>query len=258
MSDSKQIIAMRAGGKILHTILASLVGIVRPGQTGIELNAFAEARIASARAVPAFKHYHGFPAALCVSNNDEVVHGIPNAKKLKKDDVLSLDLGIQYQGYFTDCATTVIVTDDGAETIEDILKKRDDTLKLHELLLKVTWQSLQAGIAAAIAGAHTGDIGYAVQTVAEAHKFGVVRDLVGHGVGTAVHQKPNVPNFGKAGSGEMLTNGLTIAIEPMITLDDWHVICDADGWTIRTEDGSVAAHFEHTVLVGDNGAEVLT
>lgn len=258
MSDPKQIEAMRTGGKHLHTILQFVANQVKPGITGLELNKIAETEIAAIHATPAFKNYHGYPAALCVSNNDEIVHGIPNAHPLQKGDVVSLDLGIVFDGFFTDSALTVIVTENGAQTIKDILNKPHNTLSKHELLLKVTWGSLLAGIEAVRDGARTGDIGNAVQTLAEAHKFGVVRDLVGHGVGKAVHEEPSVPNFGKKGTGDLLRTGQTIAIEPMITLGSWHTTTDDDDWTIRTADGSLSAHFEHTVLVTENGADILT
>ncbi|MFA6082034.1 MAG: type I methionyl aminopeptidase [Patescibacteria group bacterium] len=253
--------AMRLGGKILARVLDETAHQVRAGITGIELDKYAESEIVKAGGKPAFKGYEGYPASLCVSVNDEVVHGIPDNVPIKTGDLVSLDLGVEYQGYFTDAAVTVIATETGCKTLRDIYDdKIDKNLKLYESerLLYVTYYSLSKAINTIKNGVTTGDIGHFIQNYAEENHFGVVRDLVGHGVGEAIHQKPNVPNFGNAGSGDVLHTGDTIAIEPMLTMRDWHVKQDNDGWTVRTRDQSWAAHFEHTVVVTENGCEILT
>lgn len=260
--DGQKIKSMRAGGIILRSVLDDVVSIVKPGVTGVDLDRLAEAKILQGGGKPAFKNYHGYPATLCVSVNDEVVHGIPSAKPLSVGDIVSLDAGIIYQNYVTDCATTVIVTQNGCQTIKQIMDKTKpeqfDKLPVKERLLAVTAKSLMLAIKAVKAGATTGDIGHAVSEYVAGFGFGVVRDLVGHGVGESVHQEPSVPNYGKAGSGYVLKEGETIAIEPMVTVGDWHITVDPDSWTIRTKDGSLAAHFEQTVLVTKNGYEILT
>ncbi len=259
---SNKIESMRVGGKLLHDLLDQAVAFVKPGVTGKELNLASEKAILSAGSVPAFKNYQGFPAALCVSINEGVVHGIPNDYAFKVGDIVSLDLGVRHFGYYTDSATTVIVTENGCQTINDInklaTKQGEKSLNKNQSLLWVTNQSLEKGISQVKAGATVGDIGHAVESFVKPYNFGVVRDLVGHGVGDEVHEKPHIPNFGQPHTGTALKEGDTIAIEPMITLGDYHVVTDADGWTIRTTDHSLAAHFEHTVLVTKGGYEVLT
>jgi methionyl aminopeptidase len=188
--------------------------------------------------------YQGFPDVLCVSVNEEVVHGIPGDRELKNGEIVGLDFGVVVNGMVTDGAISVIVGNTG-----------DQRLKT---LLTTTERALEAGIAVTRDGVKTGDIGAAVQAVLDKEKLGIVRDLVGHGVGHQLHEDPNIPNFGRAGSGVELRKGMTIAIEPMATLGTYEIYVDADSWTIKTRDGSVAAHFEHTVLITGDGAEILT
>jgi methionyl aminopeptidase len=221
------------------------IELMGDGISTLDLDLLAEEFIRShPGATPAFKGLYGFPASLCASINSEIVHGIPSKKRvLKNGDIISIDLGVGYQGYFTDAASTVAV---GAVD--------DETMRL----LKVTEESLAAGIAAAIPGNHLGDIGAAVQRVVEAAGFSVVRDLVGHGIGVQFHEEPQVPNYGKAKRGLKLVPGLTIAIEPMVNVGGPQTRTLPDKWTIVTVDGSRSAHFEHTVAITDSGNRVLT
>ena len=196
-------------------------------------------------ATPAFKGYHGYPCVLCTSVNDEVVHGIPSSKRVLKDgDIVSIDTGVILDGYYGDSATTVAV---GAKLPERTRK-----------LLEVTEASLERGIKAVRPGATLGDVGAAVQEVVEAGGFSVVRDFVGHGIGTKLHEDPQVPNFGRRGQGQKLREGMVIAIEPMVNVGGPDVQVLSDGWTAVTQDGSLSAHFEHTVAVTAKGAEILT
>lgn len=250
IKTEKEIAAMRGGGKILADILAQLAAMAVPGADASALNKEAERLIAAHGATPLFLGYRPkgasspYPAALCVSINDEVVHAIPYEGKIIKDgDTVSLDLGIWYGGMCVDSALTV-----AAGTVSERTKK----------LIMVTNKALYEGIAAVRAGAKLGDIGHAVSQCAEKEGFVVVRELAGHGVGHHAHEEPMILNFGKKGTGEPLVSGMTIAIEPMVTDGDWHITTDTDGWGIRTADGSRAAHFEHTVLVTKNGCEILT
>jgi methionyl aminopeptidase len=195
-------------------------------------------------AVPAFKGLYGFPGSICASVNQEIVHGIPSKKRmLKEGDIISIDVGVGYKGYFTDSATTVAVGAISADA---------------QRLLDVTQKSLEAGIAAAVIGNHIGDIGAAVQAVVEAAGFSVVRDLVGHGIGVEFHEEPQVPNYGKPKRREKLVPGLTLAIEPMVNIGGPATRTLSDRWTIVTLDGSLSAHFEHTVAITDSGPQVLT
>lgn len=235
---------MRTSGRMLATVLQSLKPKVVAGVTALELNDSAAKELAALGGTPAFLGYEGFPAAICISVNDEVVHGIPRAETVIRDgDIVSLDFGVKYQGMITDAALSVICG--------TAHPKQAD-------LLKCTEASMYKGIEAVKHGCHVGDIGFAVQKVLNSKGYGIVRDLVGHGVGHAVHEDPNIPNYGRKGTGAELVAGMTIAIEPMATLGGEAVMVDADKWTIRTRDGSWAAHFEHTVLVTHDGFEVLT
>ncbi len=239
---------IREGGKVLHGILRRTAELVKPGITTWELNQFAEKEIAKVGGRPSFKNYgekeNPFPAGLCTSVNDVVVHGIPTKEPLKEGDIVGLDIGMEYKGLYTDTAITVPVGKVSPE-----VKK----------LLEVTEAALKAGIAEAYAGNRIGDIGAAVQAVADKAGFGVVRDLVGHGVGHDVHEDPQVPNYGKAHTGRELKEGMVLAIEPMFTLGSYKLLFDeSDGWTISTADGKYAAHFEHTVAVGKNKPDILT
>jgi methionyl aminopeptidase len=218
---------------------------VRPGMSTADLDALAEQFIRSHEgAVPAFKGLYGFPGSVCTSINNEIVHWIPSRRRvLHEGDIVSIDVGVGYRGYFTDAAVTVPVGQVDTEA---------------ERLLSVTQSSLAAGIAAARAGAHIGDIGAAVQAVVERAGFSVVRDLVGHGIGAEFHEEPQVPNYGKPKRGVKLVPGLTLAIEPMVTAGGPATRTLPDKWTIVTVDGSRSAHFEHTIAITENGPRVLT
>ncbi len=236
------------GGALLRDVLHKTVARVAPGVSTLELSDFADAAIRAIGGRPSFIGYgeknNPFPAALCTSPNDVVVHGIPSAKViLQAGDIIGLDIGMEYKGLFTDTAITVPVG-----TITPAVQK----------LVEVTKRSMELGIAQAVAGNRIGDIGFAVQQYAEKNGFSVVRDLVGHGVGYDVHEDPQVPNYGKKGSGAKLVEGMVIAIEPMLCTGGYHVYFEDDDWTIRTEDGGLSAHFEHTVAVTKKGPRILT
>jgi len=236
---------MRRAGRVVREVLELVRSQVKPGASTFDLENAAEKKIAELGARPAFKGYHGFPAVLCTSINSEVVHGIPSPKRvLKEGDIVSVDCGAIVDGYYGDAAITVPVG-------QKIDPKTDR-------LLKVTEASLHAGIAAVKPGATLGDIGAAVQQVVEAEGFSVVRDFVGHGIGSSMHEDPQVPNFGEAGRGMKLRTGMVIAIEPMVNAGKPDVRVLKDGWTAVTGDGSMSAHFEHTVAVTDTGARILT
>lgn len=245
LKSAREIEIMAEGGRILAATMDRLRAAVRPGISTGELDAIADAFIRSHDgAVPAFKGLYGFTGSICASINHEIVHGIPSPKRVLKDgDIVSLDIGVGYKGYFTDSAATFAVGTVDAETAK---------------LLEVTRKSLEAGIAAATIGNHIGDIGAAVQGVVEAAGFTVVRDLVGHGIGTTFHEEPQVPNYGKPKRKEKLVPGLTIAIEPMVNAGGPATRTLADKWTIVTMDGSRSAHFEHTVAITADGPRVLT
>jgi methionyl aminopeptidase len=215
---------------------------VAPGVTTEELDRIAEEEIGRRGAKPAFLGYRGYPKTLCTSINEEVVHGIPGKRALREGDILGIDCGAVVQGYYGDAARTVAVG-------------RIDTERAK--LLRVTRQALEAGIAAARPGARVSDIGAAVEAIAIVHGYGVVRDFVGHGVGTALHEEPQIPNYGPAGRGAMLKAGMVIAIEPMFNLGRSEVVVGEDGWTVRTRDGSASAHFEYTVALEPHGAVIL-
>ena len=245
LKSTREIELMAQGGKILAATVEHLRGAVHAGISTGELDQIAEDFIRSHEgATPAFKGLYGFPGSICTSINSEVVHGIPSRKRvLSEGDVLSIDVGVGYKGYFTDSAVTVPVGEIDAET---------------QRLLEVTQNALAAGIAAARPGNHVGDIGAAVQGVVERANFSIVRDLVGHGIGTEFHEEPQVPNYGKPKRREKLVPGLTIAIEPMVNIGGPATKTLADKWTIVTLDGSRSAHFEHTVAITDSGPRVLT
>jgi methionyl aminopeptidase len=245
LKSAREIDLMAQGGKILGATVEHLRAVVTPGMATGDLDAIAEEFIRSHDgAVPAFKGLYGFPGSICSSVNQEIVHGIPSKKRVLKDgDIVSIDVGVGYKGYFTDSATTV-----GVGKISPDAQR----------LLDVTQESLEAGIAAAQPGNHIGDIGHAVQKVVEAAGFSVVRDLVGHGIGVEFHEEPQVPNYGKPKRREKLVPGLTIAIEPMVNFGGPATRTLSDRWTIVTVDGSLSAHFEHTVAITDTGNRVLT
>jgi methionyl aminopeptidase len=236
--------AMREGGRITAACLKILAENARVGVTTKELDWIAEDFIRSRGATPEFKGYQGFPASICASPNAMIVHGIPGSYRLRAGDIISLDVGVRYEGFVTDSATTVAV----GEVSEDA-----------EGLLETTRQCLAAATEQVQVGKRLGDIGYAIQALAESRGYGVVRDLVSHGVGRKMHEDPQIPNYGRPGTGPRLLPGMTFAIEPMITLGDYNIrLSEWDGWSIYTADGSLAAHFEHTVAVTENGPWILT
>ncbi|HEX5580009.1 MAG TPA: type I methionyl aminopeptidase [Gemmatimonadaceae bacterium] len=245
LKSPREIEIMARGGAILAATHAMLRGEVRPGLTTLDLDRLAEEFIRSHEgATPAFKGLYGFPGAICISVNEEIVHGIPSKKRvLAEGDIVTLDIGVKLDGYFTDAAITVPVGEVDAET---------------RRLLDVTERSLYAGIAAAVVGNHIGDIGFAVQSVIEPEGFGIVRDLVGHGVGAGPHEEPQVPNYGKPKRGPKIAAGLTIAIEPMVNMGTEKTRTLRDKWTVVTADGKRSAHFEHTVAVTEAGPRILT
>jgi methionyl aminopeptidase len=245
LKSTREIELMAQGGKILGETVQKLRESVRPGMSTADLDAIGEAFIRSHEgATPAFKGLYGFPGSICTSINEEIVHGIPSKKRLLKEgDIVSIDVGVGYRGFFTDSAVTVPVG------------RVDSTT---ERLLDVTATSLEAGIAAARLGNHIGDIGAAIQDVVERAGFSIVRDLVGHGIGVEFHEEPQVPNYGKPKRREKLVPGLTLAIEPMVNAGGAATRTLQDRWTIVTADGSRSAHFEHTVAITDNGPRILT
>ena len=247
----EEIEILREGGRRLAEVLYKLRDMVKPGVSTKELDIYAEKLIREMGDVPAFLNYRPagakkpFPASLCVSVNDEVVHGIPNKKIiLKEGDIVSLDLGLKHKNLFTDMAITVPV---------------GKTNTANQKLMEVTEKALQVGISAVRAGGTVGDIGNAIESFVRSQgKYGIVEVLSGHGVGRAIHEDPYIPNFGKAGKGEKLVAGMVVAIEPMLNIGTKNVTIDDDGYTFRTADGENSAHFEHTILITDAGAEILT
>ena len=245
IKSQREIEIMAQGGEILAASVRLLEESVRPGMTTLELDKIADDFIRShPGAVPAFKGLYNFPASICTSINQEIVHGIPSKKRvINEGDILSIDIGVRLDGYYTDSATTVAVGKVDAKS---------------QKLLDVTREALAAGIAAATPDNHLGDIGAAVQEVVESAGFSVVKDLVGHGIGVGFHEEPQVPNYGKPKRGVRLTPGLTIAIEPMVNVGKPETRTMPDRWTVVSVDGTRSAHFEHTVAVTENGPRVLT
>ncbi|MGD0831674.1 MAG: type I methionyl aminopeptidase [Terracidiphilus sp.] len=244
LKSSKEIEKMRRAGQVTREVLELVRGLIKPGISTLDLEKAAEARTKELGVKPAFKGYHGFPCVLCTSVNSEVVHGIPSAKRiLKEGEIVSVDFGVFVDGYCGDAAITVPVGKIDPET---------------ERLLTVTEASLQAAIDVVKPGATLGDVGFAVQKVVETAGFSVVRDFVGHGIGSQMHEDPQVPNFGVAGRGMKLRTGMVIAIEPMVNAGKADVVVLGDGWTAITADGSMSAHFEHSVAVTATGARILT
>lgn len=240
-----QIDAMREGGAILARIFTELREYVSAGKTGLDVDAFVGHKITEYGAVATYRTNEvNFPGNICISLNDEIVHGVPTDVSLEKGDIVSFDLVITYKGMKTDSAFTMIVDDEPRGAIK--------------VLLGATEKSLYAGIDAIKGPVHTGDIGAAVEKVLAKAKLGVIRELVGHGVGPQMHMPPELPNYGRPGSGDLLQPGDTVAIEPMATLGGEAIRTLDDGWTIATRDGSLSAHFEHTVLITETGAEILT
>ena len=241
--SAAELATMREAGRVTARALRVVGEAVRPGVTTGELDRLAEDVIRDAGATPAFLGYHGFPATICASRNSVVVHGIPGRDKLVSGDILSVDCGAIVDGYYGDSALTFPV----GEVSKDVLR-----------LLDVTKKSLEAGIAKCVPGMRLYDISAAVQRVAEGGGFSVVREYVGHGIGRAMHEDPQVPNYGTAGRGPTLQAGMVLAIEPMVNMGGSGVVQSRDGWTVSTADGSPSAHFEHTVAITENGPMVLT
>lgn len=245
VKSPSEIAAMRDSGRMLATVLEVLRPLTVPGVTTKELADRAASELKALGGEPAFRGYQNFPDVICISVNDEVVHGIPSPTRIiQAGDIVGLDFGVKFKGMITDGAISVIA----GKPIS----------AAHRKLLQVTEQSLAAGISAVHDGVRTGDIGAAVEAVLKPQGYGIVRDLVGHGVGHEIHEDPNIPNYGRANTGPWLQAGMTIAIEPMATLGGERVYVHEDGWTISTYDGSRSAHFEHTVLITEDGAEILT
>jgi methionyl aminopeptidase len=241
--SAAEIERMRAANALVANVLGELAGMVRPGTTTAELDAAAERLVREGGAEPAFKGYRGYPATLCASVNEQVVHGIPSARALVEGDILSLDMGVKLNGFYGDSAVTV-----GVGRISDDAER----------LLRVTREALQHGIAEVRVGNRISDIGHAIQQHVERHGFSVVREFVGHGIGAALHEEPQIANYGEPGRGPRLAEGMVLAIEPMVNMGRPGVKVLADGWTAVTRDGSLSAHFEHTVAVTKQGPLVLT
>jgi methionyl aminopeptidase len=243
LKTPQEIAKMERANRIVAEILEEMKERVRPGVETRELNEIAEEGCRRHKVEPAFKGYRGYPASVCISVNEEVVHGIPGPRRLKDGDLVSLDFGVRYDGYYGDAALTVAV---------------GQVVPTARKLLETTRESLDAAIARVQVGVRLSDISYAVQTVVESQGFAVIREFVGHGIGRSLHEDPQIPNFGPPGRGPVLQAGMTLAIEPMTSSGSWKVRVLADGWTAVTQDGSLAAHFEHTVALTDKGVVVLS
>ncbi len=241
--SEREIEQLKRSNAIVAEVFEKLRGLIKPGITTKELDQVAEEHILSKGARPAFKGYRGFPATLCISINNEVVHGIPGQRRLKEGDIVSLDAGVNYLGYFGDAAITLPVAEVDPEA------KR---------LLDVTEKALYIGIEKARVGNRLFDISYAIQSWVESHGFSVVRDFVGHGIGRELHEEPQIPNFGMPHQGPRLGKGMVFALEPMVNEGTYEVRVLSDGWTVVTADGKRSAHFEHTIAITDEGAEILS
>jgi methionyl aminopeptidase len=245
LKSPDEVAKMRVAGGIVAETIETVLAAVGPGVSTADLDAVAEAFIRERKATPSFKGYRGFPASICASLNEEVVHGIPSPKRiLEEGDVLSLDFGAIWDGYHADSAVTVFVGEPPSAEAEK--------------LVRVTEEALEAGISQIRPGGRLSDISHAVQQVVEGVGFSVVREYVGHGVGRSLHEDPQIPNYGLPGRGPELRPGLVVAVEPMVTMGDWKTRVLADDWTVVTADRSLAAHFEHTIAVTEDGREVLT
>jgi len=243
IKSEREIAVMRQAGKVVATVLEILSENIRPGMKTKELDIIAVKEVARLGAKPSFKGYRGFPAALCVSVNDEVVHGIPGERVLNEGDIVSLDFGAIYDGFQGDAAVTV-----GVGEISPQAKK----------LMETTEGALKAGISAACPGARLGDVSAAIQDYAESRGYSVVREYTGHGIGREMHEEPQIPNFGLPGTGPVLKKGMTLALEPMVNLGGWKTRVGNDHWAVYTADGSLSAHFEHTIAITDAEPQVLT
>jgi methionyl aminopeptidase len=243
IKSQDEIAIIREAGRSVAEVLQIMMGRLRPGLVARELDEIVRAEFKKRNVVPAFLGYHGYPAAVCVSINDEIVHGIPGDREIMDGDIVSIDLGAIHKGFVGDAAVTAGVGKVSREA---------------QRLIEVTREALDRAIAVARAGARLGQVGAAIQGYVEAQGFSVVREYVGHGVGRQMHEDPQVPNYGDPDSGPILRDGMVIAIEPMVNVGDWRTKRDSDNWTVRTVDGSLSAHFEHTIAIRDGQAGVLT
>jgi len=243
IKSDREIAVMRRAGRAVAIVLEILSRKLRAGMKTKELDAIAGGELGRVGAKPSFKGYRGFPANLCVSVNDEIVHGIPGERVLAEGDIVSLDLGAIVDGFQGDAAVTVGIGEISREASR---------------LLKATELALEAGINKAYAGARLGDVSAAIQEYAESQGYSVIREYTGHGIGREMHEEPQIPNFGEKGTGLVLERGMTLALEPMVSTGDWQTRLGSDRWTVFTADGSLSAHFEHTVAITDAGPEVLT
>jgi len=243
LKSKEEIELLRKSNQIVVHILKALRKIIKPGITTLELDSYAEEQIRKKGAIPAFKGYRGFPASLCVSVNEQLVHGIPDSRRLKEGDIVSLDLGVVRSGFYGDAAITVPVGKISQEATR---------------LLDVTQNALYKGIEQAKAGGRLHDISHAIQSWVEGNGFSVVRDFVGHGIGRNLHEEPQIPNFGLSNRGVQLKAGMVLALEPMVNVGTWRVKVQPDGWTVVTVDGSLCAHFEHTIAITEDGPDILT
>ena len=243
IKSDEEIAIMREAGRIVASVLEILVAEIRPGLMAKDLDTIVRDEFQRRSVIPTFLGYLGYPARVCVSFNDEIVHGIPRERVLREGDIISIDLGATHRGFVADSALTVGVGQIGPEA---------------QSLIDVTHQSLREGIRAARAGARLGEVSHAIQSYAEPHGYSLVREYVGHGVGRAMHEDPQIPNFGPPDRGPVLRKGMVLALEPMVNVGDWRTKKHDDQWTVSTLDGSLSAHFEHTIAITDGEAEVLT
>jgi methionyl aminopeptidase len=238
-----EIAKMQVANQIVAEALAEITALVKPEVETLELDALAEEICRRRQVKPAFKNYRGYPRSICISINDEIVHGIPTHRRLRPGDLVSIDFGVRYDGYFGDAAVTLAVGE-VSETAQN--------------LMKATEEALYAGIAKVVAGNRLSDVSHAVQKTVESYGFSVIRDFVGHGIGRSLHEDPQIPNYGPPGQGPVLQPGMTFAIEPMVSAGRWEISVMPDGWTAITKDGSLAAHYEHTVALTENGVLILS
>jgi methionyl aminopeptidase len=243
LKSEPEIELMRRAGQIVATVLEKLKAEVSAGITTLELDAIAVKEVARLGGIPSFKGYRGYPASICVSVNEEIVHGIPDGRELNDGDLVSIDFGAIYQGFHGDAALTV-----GVGKLDS---KADE-------LMRTTEDALREGISAALPGVRLGDVSHAIQRCAEAKGFSVIREYTGHGIGREMHEDPQIRNFGTPGQGPLLKKGMTLALEPMVSMGDWQTTVARNRWTVSTLDGSLAAHFEHSIAITDGAARVLT
>ncbi len=238
-----EIAKMQVANQIVAEALAEITASVKPGIATLELDTLAEEFCRRRKVKPAFKNYRGYPRSICISINDEVVHGIPSQRQLRAGDLVSIDFGVRYDGYFGDAAVTLAVGDVNPTALK---------------LMTATEEALYAGIAQVSIGHRLSDVSHAIQKTVEAYGFSVIRDFVGHGIGRSLHEDPQIPNYGPPGQGPELQPGMTFAIEPMVSAGSWEISVMPDGWTAITKDGSLAAHYEHTVALTEKGVLILS